>query len=82
MGRHSENDEIGSRTIIGERVKSAGKSGNPDRAMRDRDVGQVGVVKRAYRAERRAGINDQIAKAKAKAKRQESNKPAPITAGS
>ena len=27
MGRHSENDEIGSRTIISERVKTAGKSG-------------------------------------------------------
>ena len=53
-----------------------------NRAPPDLDVGQVGVVKRAYRAERRAGINDQIAKAKAKAKRQESNKPAPITAGS
>jgi hypothetical protein len=37
---------------------------------------------RAYRAERRAGIADQIAKAKAKAKRQEENKPAPITAES
>jgi hypothetical protein len=29
VGRHSENDEIGPRTIIGERVKTAGKSGKP-----------------------------------------------------